>query len=78
MFEKIKEKINENRIRQEEIREEQERLEEHERIREKAELMQLSEKELLVELLLKLRNIEENKHEIDSSLSNINSTIWSK
>jgi len=78
MFEKIKEKINENRIRQEEIREEQERLEEQERIREKAELMQLSEKELLVELLLKLRNIEENQHEIDSSLSNINSTIWSK
>ena len=40
--------------------------------------MQLSEKELLVELLVKLRDIEANQVEIDNSLNNINATIWRK
>ena len=60
MFEKIKEKI-----RQQQEAEEQKRKEEIE------ELLALSEKELLVELIFELRNLGEKLDDIESTVSYI-------
>ena len=60
MFEKIKEKI-----RQQEEAEEQQRKEEIE------ELLALSEKELLVELIFELRHLGEKLDDIENAVQNI-------
>ena len=76
MFDKIKENIRQKaEEREQRIREEKEK--EEQRIREEKEkLMELSEKELLVEILMKLRGINSRIDDVESRVNDVELKLY--
>ena len=76
MFEMVKEKARQRQEkRQEEARQRQEEIEREIRA-EKDRLLSLSEKELLVEILLELRDVEDRIDDVESSIQDVRSSIY--
>lgn len=76
MLNKLVNKIAESAAKAEERRKERERLEQEKIEKEKERLNSLSEKELLIELLLKVQKVEDEHKEIIEKIESLDSTIW--
>lgn len=75
MFNKIKNKVNQIIDEAEEKRKERERLEKERLEEEKKSLLALSEKELLVELLITLKNMESDQKSLLEKISELDSDV---
>lgn len=82
MFNNVRNKFNEIKIEAQKRKEEEERIEREKLEREKQRLLAMSEKELLVEILLMIKNISKENasiidrvEDLESSLSITNSRI---
>ena len=77
MFENIKRKISDKIAENEEKKKEAERIEKEKIEQEKQKLMELSEKELIVELIFSIRNIEKEQKLLTEKVEGLESTMWS-
>lgn len=75
MFNKIKNKVNQIIDEAEEKRKERERLEKERLEEEKKSLLALSEKELLVELLITLKNMESDQKSLLEKIGELDSDV---
>lgn len=78
MFNNIKNKIAEKIEEAEKKQKEKERLEKERLEKEKQKLLALDEKELLVELILSMKNVEKGQKALSDKLEDLDSAIWSK
>ena len=75
MFSRIKSKIKEEIEKAEERRKERERVEMEKIEREKERLLALSEKELLVELLLIIKNVQQEQKDLTEKVEQIETEV---
>ena len=75
MFSRIKSKIKEEIEKAEERRKERERVEMEKIEREKERLLALSEKELLVELLLIMKNVQQEQKDLTEKVEQIETEV---
>lgn len=78
MSEKIKNKIENKVAEQEKRKKEKERIEIELKAIEKRRLWKLSERDLLIELLLSVKEIEKEQKILLEKVEDIDSAIWSK
>lgn len=78
MFDNIKNKITDKIAEAEEKKKEKERIEQERIEQEKQRLLALDEKELLVELIFSMKNIEKEQKKLLEKVEGLDATIWSK
>lgn len=78
MFENIKNKIVDKIEDAEKKKEEKERIEKEKLEQEKQRLLALDEKELLIELILSMKNIEKGQKALSEKIEDLDASIWSK
>lgn len=78
MFDNIKNKISAKIVEAEEKERERKRMEAEKIEQEKQRLLSLDEKELLVELIFSMKNIEKEQKILLEKIENLDATIWSR
>ncbi|MEI3356430.1 MAG: hypothetical protein V8R81_05195 [Clostridia bacterium] len=78
MFDNIKNKISAKIAEAEEKERERKRMEAEKIEQEKQRLLSLDEKELLVELIFSMKNIEKEQKILLEKIENLDATIWSR
>jgi len=78
MFDNIKNKISAKMAEAEEKERERKRMEAEKIEQEKQRLLSLDEKELLVELIFSMKNIEKEQKILLEKIENLDATIWSR
>ena len=78
MFDNIKNKISAKMAEAEEKKRERKKMEAEKIEQEKQRLLSLDEKELLVELIFSMKNIEKEQKILLEKIENLDATIWSR